>query len=76
MCVFIRAFRHQAEALKPPRTLITRHILGRTIGAPGDIEGQRAVVRSALELLETVEEPGTVVESTHKYRAVRGQREA
>ncbi len=63
MCVYIRAFRHEAEALKPPRTLITRHILGRTIGAPGDADGQRRVVRAALRLLETADAPGTIAEA-------------
>ncbi len=63
VCVYIRAFRHEAEALKPPRTLITRHILGRTIGAPGDADGQRRVVRAALRLLETADAPGTIAEA-------------
>lgn len=62
VCVYIRAFRHEAEALKPPRTLVTRHILGRTVGAPGDAVGQRAVVRAALRLLETAEAPGAIVD--------------
>jgi len=62
VCVYIRAFGHQAYLLKPPRTLITSHILGRTVGAPGDDERQRQVVRAALRLVETATEPGTVAE--------------
>jgi hypothetical protein len=62
VCVYIRSFRHEAEALKPPRTLVTRHLLGRTVGAPGDADGQREVVRAALGLLESAQEPGMILE--------------
>ncbi len=54
VCVYIRAFRHHAYLLKPPRTLVTQHILGRTVGAPGDAERQRAVVRAALPWLSVL----------------------
>ena len=69
VCVFIRAFRHQAYLLKPPRTLITQHILGRTVGAPGDVERQRRVVGAALRLLETAHSPGAVEELHESYRS-------
>lgn len=69
VCVFIRAFRHQAELLKPPRTLVTRHILGRTVGAPGDSERQRLVVEKALGLLETATSPGAIVDMSEPYRS-------
>ena len=55
--------------LKPPRTLVTQHILGRTIGAPGDIERQRDVVRAALELLDTAKSPGPILELDKPYRS-------
>lgn len=69
VCIYIRAFRHQAEFLKPPRVLITQHLLGRTLGAPGDMERQRSVVRSALQLLESATVPGTFVELDEPYRS-------
>ncbi|MBI4298943.1 MAG: hypothetical protein HY666_04195 [Chloroflexi bacterium] len=62
VCIYIRAFRHQAQALKPPRTLITPHLLGRTVGSPDDIMRQRGVTRAALRLLETASKPGTIAE--------------
>ncbi len=74
VCVYIRAFRHHAYLLKPPRTLITQHILGRTVGAPGDAERQRAVVRAALGLLESAQSPGTVLEFSELYRSADGAR--
>ena len=62
MCVYIKAFRHQAVNLKVPRTVVTPNILGRTVGKVGDAEGQRRVIREALRLLETAESPGSIVD--------------
>ncbi len=52
MSVFVRAFEHRAVQLQVPRTLVTPHLMGRTIGPVGDRARQRAVVDAALELLE------------------------
>ncbi len=68
VAVFVRAFRHRAVEMKLPRTLVTRHPLGRTLGAPGDAGRQAAVVRAALELLETATAPGTLTEFSDAYR--------
>lgn len=60
--VFIRAFRHVAEAMTVPRVLVTPHLMGRTIGPPGGRERQREVVESALRLAVEAPGPGTIVE--------------
>ena len=70
VCVFIRAFRHHAENLKPARTLITPHLLGRTIGPPGDACRQREVVKAALGLLEKSGEGPAIVEFSETYISV------
>ena len=70
--VMIRSFRHQAERIKPPRTLITRHMLGRTIGAPFDVARQRHVVQSALDLLVNATEAATIVELEETYKGPAG----
>ena len=62
VAIFIRAFRHQAEHLKVPRVLVTPHLMGRTVGPPGDAQRQRQVVRAALDLLQTATEPGTIAD--------------
>jgi len=66
--VQIRAFRHVAEEMKMPRVVITRHPLGRPLGAPGDRRCQRRVVRAALRLLETATRAPTLVELPEPYR--------
>lgn len=49
--VYVRSFGHIPELMGVARAVITRHPMGRPLGAPGDIERQRSVVRSALSLL-------------------------
>lgn len=68
----IRAFRPRLEAMTPPRVLVTPHLMGRTLGAPGDRDRQRAAVVAALELLEAAEQPGTFAELPGTYRPLRG----
>jgi hypothetical protein len=58
--VFVRAFEHRAVQLQVPRTLVTPHLMGRTIGPVGDRTRQRAVVDAALELLEEATTGATV----------------
>lgn len=66
--VQVRAFRHVAEEMKLPRTIITRHPMGRPLGAPGDRRRQRQVVRAALSLLETATKAPVLIELTAPYR--------
>ena len=61
MCVAVRAFQHRMETVGVPRTLVTPHLMGRTIGPVGNRERQRRVVAAAVDLLETASEPGTLV---------------
>jgi len=58
--VSVSAFAHIPAAMSLPRTLLTRHPLGRPIGAPRDGERQREITHAALTLFE-VTEPTTVV---------------
>lgn len=67
VAVYVRAFRHVADAMRMPRAVITRHPMGRTLGAPFDDERQREVLESALDLLETATSP-TVIELLMAYR--------
>jgi len=68
VAVFIRAFRHVAETMRIPRAVITRHPMGRPLGAPGDTARQREVLRAALRLLEEARTGGSIVELPEPYR--------
>ncbi|HUT14850.1 MAG TPA: hypothetical protein VMY98_01225 [Anaerolineae bacterium] len=62
--IAIRAFRDQLEAMTVPRVVITPHLMGRTLGAPGDWDTQRTSILAALDLLEKAERAGTIIEMT------------
>jgi hypothetical protein len=66
--VYVRAFRHVAEAMGVPRAVVTRHPMGRTLGAPGDTERQHEVIAAALDLLEAASAGGAIVELDAPYR--------
>ena len=57
-CIIL--LREVAEKVQPPRALCVPFKLGYPLGEPHDAEGQRAVVRTALGLLE-LEGPGPVI---------------
>ena len=57
-CVIL--LREVAEKVPPPRALCVPFPFGYPLGKPHDAEGQRAVVRAALGLLE-IEGPGPVI---------------
>ncbi|MBI3964205.1 MAG: hypothetical protein HY329_01110 [Chloroflexi bacterium] len=46
-------FKARALPVKPPRALFARFDRGQIFGPPGDAATQRAVVRAALELLQS-----------------------
>lgn len=69
--VAVRAFESRLRAMRLPRVLLTPHLMGRPLGAPGDSARQRATLLTALRLLERATESGTVVEMPGAYRPVR-----
>jgi hypothetical protein len=52
-----------AEKLGTPRTLGVEVPFGHAFGTPGDTQMQMAIVRSALDLLKTANEPGAMAEA-------------
>ena len=61
VAIYVRAFAPVAERMRLPRVLVTNHPVGRPVGAPGDVEGQRKVVNRALGLLESASSPSILV---------------
>jgi len=66
-----RPFRPRMEGMQLPRLLLTPHLMGRPVGAPGDKAGQRRTILAALDLLEKAEGGGTIVELPGRYQPVR-----
>jgi hypothetical protein len=68
--IAVQAFRPRMEVMRLPRILYTPYLLGRPVGAPGDAEGQRAAVKTALDLLSQAKGGGTIAEFAGQYRPV------
>ena len=65
--IYVRAFQHVAEEMKLARTIVTRHPMGRPLGAAGDHGRHRRVTIAALELFDTAAGP-TIVELPEPFR--------
>ncbi|MEM7345305.1 MAG: hypothetical protein AAF485_13785 [Chloroflexota bacterium] len=63
-----QAFRPRLEVMTLPRLLLTPHVMGRPVGAPHDQARQRETLLAALDLLETAQAAGTIVELGGSYR--------
>ena len=57
-----RIFRPRLEVMMLPRLVLTPHLMGRPLGPPGNVVRQREAIIAALELLESAEQSGTIVQ--------------
>lgn len=60
--------REQPERIRPPRAFVLKYPYGQPFGLPDDIDQQRTIVEDALQLLETVDAPGAIVEAPYRWR--------
>ena len=63
------------HAVAPPRAVFVYHPLGHQTGAPGDAEGQRELVRAALEAGLAIQQPGEIVELPLRWQSDAGWEE-
>jgi D-proline reductase (dithiol) PrdB len=57
--------------VKPPRALYLRYPFGHPMGEASAVRQQRAVLLAGLEALETITEPGTIIEPGWAWRRHR-----
>jgi hypothetical protein len=60
-------------AVGVPRMVALEHPFGRTLGQPGDAEGQRAVLRATLQAGEGMASPGSVAHLPFRWPEPRGK---
>jgi len=70
--------RDYSEKVQPPRTVFLRWPFGHPFGEPGNRLQQRTVLLRALQALQEIAEPGTIVDlpfawRRHDYREQDGQ---
>ncbi len=59
------------KRVKPPRALYLRYPFGHPLGEAFDVRQQRTILLEALGALETMEEPGTILEPGYHWRRHR-----
>ncbi len=57
-----KVFRNQLASMMLPRVVITPHLMGIPLGAPGDTTMQRRYIMTALELLDKAEKAGSIID--------------
>lgn len=69
--VGISILKEVTEKVRPPRTVFLRYPFGHPLGEAFNARQQRAILLDALRALETVAEPGTIVEPGYRWRRHR-----
>jgi hypothetical protein len=59
---YVATGRDLTALVNPPRALFVNHPMGNNFGAANDVETQTSILRTALNLVETVEQGGTLVD--------------
>jgi hypothetical protein len=60
--VYVGTGRDLTELVKPPRALFVNAPMGNNFGAPGDVEAQADILRTALGMIHTVTDGGTLID--------------
>ena len=53
-------FEDKMVAMRLPRLVLTRQMMGRTLGRPGDVETQQKYLEAAFEMLNAAEVGGKI----------------
>jgi D-proline reductase (dithiol) PrdB len=69
--VGISILKEVTQKVRPPRTLFLRYPFGHPLGEALNVKQQRTILLEALKALETITEPGTIVEPGYPWRRHR-----
>ena len=64
----ISIVRRFTEETKAPRAVFLKWPMGHPLGEPGRDKQQITVLKKALETLETIKEPGTIIDLPYRWR--------
>ncbi len=65
---YVATGRDLTALVNPPRALFVNHPMGNNFGAANDVEAQMRILRAALNLVETVEQGGTIVDMASDWQ--------
>jgi hypothetical protein len=69
--VGISILREVTEKVRPPRSVFLRYPFGHPLGEAFNVAQQRTILLDALAALETITEPGTILEPGYVWRRHR-----
>ncbi len=69
--VSISLVREITVQIRPPRALFVRWPFGHPLGEPFVIAQQQRILRDMLHALETVQEPGSLIDLGYRWRRER-----
>jgi D-proline reductase (dithiol) PrdB len=67
----ISILKEVTQKVRPPRTLFLRYPFGHPLGEAFNMQQQRTILLDALHGLETIAEPGTILEPGYRWRRHR-----
>lgn len=67
----ITLLKEVTRKVKPPRALFLRYPFGHPLGEAFHVKQQRTILLDALRALETVTQPGTILEPGYRWRRHR-----
>jgi D-proline reductase (dithiol) PrdB len=72
--VGISILKEVTEKVRPPRTVYLRYPFGHPLGEVYHVTQQRTILLDALRALETIQDPGTILEPGYRWRRHRFER--
>lgn len=69
--VGISILKEITEKVRPPRSVYLRYPFGHPLGEAFNVKQQRTILLDALNGLETITEPGTILEPGYSWRRHR-----
>lgn len=69
--VGISILKEVTQKVRPPRSVFLRYPFGHPLGEAFNVAQQRTILLDALRALETIAEPGTIVEPGYAWRRHR-----
>lgn len=69
--VGISILKEITEKVRPPRSVYLRYPFGHPLGEAFNVKQQRTILLEALNGLETITEPGTILEPGYSWRRHR-----
>ena len=66
--VGISILKEVTEKVRPPRSVFLRYPFGHPLGEAFEMKQQRTILCDALNALETITQPGSIVEPGYRWR--------